>query len=66
MIPCRYQGASTFIRAQTEEQEQSEIASMRAGIISGRIVASLRQSDIVSVIARVIYNIRANERRRLL
>ena len=66
MIPCRYQGAFTFIRALTEDQEQSVIASLRAGISSGRIVASLRQSDIVSVIARDIYNIRANERRGLL
>ena len=53
------------VRALTEEQEQYLIRSLRAGISAGRIVAPpLRQYDIVGVIARDIYNIRANERRR--
>ena len=42
------------IHALAEEQEQSVISSLRAGISAGRIVASLRQSDIVGVIARDI------------
>ena len=53
-------------RALTEEQEKSVIASLRAGISAGRLVASLQQSDLVGGIARNIYNIKANERRILL
>ena len=42
------------VRALPEEQEQSVIASLRAGISAGRIVASFRQSD-VWVLLRAIY-----------
>ena len=37
------------VRALTEVQEQSVIASLRAGISAGRIAASFRKSDIVGV-----------------
>ena len=49
-----------------EDQEQSVIESIGEGISAGRIVAFLRQSGIAGVIARNIYEICANERRRLL
>ena len=52
------------VRAMTEEHERYKIACARTSAYY--IDASLRQSDIVGVIARDMYNIRANERCTLL